>query len=94
MLRMIVEWGAKKLKTLRALPFAGALLCIMQCCMRVLARPSLPLSPLSPLVPEHFASACAIVLLLLCGVGAPELEAHRVPEARADSSRRVALGCL
>jgi hypothetical protein len=39
MLRMIVEWGAKKLKTLRALPFAGALLCIMQCCMRVLSPP-------------------------------------------------------
>jgi hypothetical protein len=39
MLRMIVEWGAKKLKTLRALPFAGALLCIMQCFMRVLSPP-------------------------------------------------------
>ena len=55
------------------------------------APPSLPLSPLSPLVPEHFASSCAIVGLLLCGVGAAELEAHHVPEALADSSRRVAL---
>jgi hypothetical protein len=38
MLRMLVQWAAKKLRQLRDMPFAGTLLCIMQCLMTCLEQ--------------------------------------------------------
>ena len=38
MLRLLVQWAAKKVRQLRAFPVAGSLLCIMECCMACLER--------------------------------------------------------
>ena len=62
MLRMIVEWGAKKLKTLRSLPLAGTLLCVMTCCMRVLPPAALlATSRCPPSLPPAVASVFHLV---------------------------------
>jgi len=36
MLRLTIQWAAKKMKSLQALPLAGVVLCMMECCMRCL----------------------------------------------------------